>query len=214
MKLEHFPVGYFVLVEKKEKKEKLFFRICGFFRWREDAKKNNKDGRNGGLNFHNSGSHWNVVTYILLSILSLLVEFVLKVTIFSPELPLPCKKKQNVENTPWQKKSPASFWKWMIWRGLLKTIPLVVFDFTFYLALSVGEPMVMEDSEEDRFILEETLSIEGKGAKSASPSSAGRHVSTRASRQLTKSSADSAVQLDLVNGPAKRQSPPKPQLCK
>ena len=73
---------------------------------------------------------------------------------------------------------------------------------------------MMEDRDEDRFMLEETLSMEGNGAKSASPSSAGRQVSTRASRQLTKSSALSAVQFDLVKGPAKRQSPPNPQLCR
>jgi len=78
----------------------------------------------------------------------------------------------------------------------------------------VGDPSVMDDNDDDRFILEETLSIDGNGASSDSPSSAGRHVSTRASRQLTKSSALSAVQLDLVKGPAKRHSPPKPQLCR
>jgi hypothetical protein len=41
--------------------------------------------------------------------------------------------------------------------------------------------------------LDKTLNIEGYGANSSSPSSTGKQVSTMASKQLTKSSALSAV---------------------
>ena len=48
----------------------------------------------------------------------------------------------------------------------------------------------------------------------SSLSSQGKQVSTRASSALLNSSTFSALLLAFVNGPAKRHSPPKPQLCK
>ncbi len=59
---------------------------------------------------------------------------------------------------------------------------------------SVGEPKVKDDKEEDKLIAEETDNIDGYC--SSSPSSDGKHVSTIASKQLTNSSALSAVQFD------------------
>jgi len=76
----------------------------------------------------------------------------------------------------------------------------------------VGEPNVNDERDEDKFTADETESIEGYCSRS--PSSDGRHVSTMASKQFTNSSALSAVQLDLVNGPANLHNPPKPTDCK
>ena len=45
-------------------------------------------------------------------------------------------------------------------------------------------------------------------------SSLGNQVSTKASRQFINKSTFSALQLDLVKGPANLQSPPNPQLCR
>lgn len=60
--------------------------------------------------------------------------------------------------------------------------------------LSVGEPKVKDDKEDDKLIADETDNIDGYC--SSSPSSDGKHVSTIASKQLTNSSALSAVQFD------------------
>lgn len=99
-----------------------------------------------------------------------------------------------------------------------------------WLPLSVGEPSVR--------LLRLELKLYGFGdGGTAAFSSRGKHVSTIASKQLTNSSDDSPMRLywkgrlkqincsldweterkltlGLVNGPAKRQSPPKPQLCR
>ena len=48
----------------------------------------------------------------------------------------------------------------------------------------------------------------------SSISSTGRQVSTKASRALLNNSTFSALLFAFVNGPANRQSPPNPQLCK
>lgn len=64
------------------------------------------------------------------------------------------------------------------------------------LPLSVGDPSVRLDKEDERFMLDETLSIDGYWTMFCSPSSTGRHVSTIASRQLTNNSAPSTVQFD------------------
>jgi len=58
----------------------------------------------------------------------------------------------------------------------------------------VGEPKVSEDKDEDKLTADETDNIDGYCSRS--PSSDGRQVSTIASKQFTKSSALSAVQLD------------------
>ena len=81
----------------------------------------------------------------------------------------------------------------------------------------MGEARDMLVREEESLILELTAILEtdnmlGYWFSSWSVSSCGRHVSTRASRQLTKSSTFSALQFDLVKGPANLQRPPKPQL--
>lgn len=93
-----------------------------------------------------------------------------------------------------------------------------------YVPLSVGEPSVR--------LLRLELKWYGLGDGGTGVSSTGRHVSTIASRQLTNSSDDSPIMLycrelnqlalflfiknwfTFVNGPAKRQRPPKPQLCR
>lgn len=62
--------------------------------------------------------------------------------------------------------------------------------------LSVGDAKFSDESDEERLILEETDNMEGYWGMSPSHSSTGKQVSTIASRQLTKSSALSAVQLD------------------
>lgn len=97
--------------------------------------------------------------------------------------------------------------------------------------LSVGEPSVR--------LLKLELKWYGFGdGGTVVVSSTGKHVSTIASKQFTNNSDDSPIKLywktkmsasvgdmqsnfwnrtltlGLVNGPAKRQSPPKPQLCK
>ena len=82
---------------------------------------------------------------------------------------------------------------------------------------SVGEDIEILVREDDSLILEltailETDSILGYWLNSWSVSSEGRHVSTNASRQLTKSSTFSALQLDFVKKPANLQRPPKSQL--
>lgn len=61
--------------------------------------------------------------------------------------------------------------------------------------LSVGDPRVRLESEDDKFIFDETLNIDGYCASSISPSSPGKHVSTIASRQFTNNCALSAVAL-------------------
>ena len=83
--------------------------------------------------------------------------------------------------------------------------------------LSVGEASEMLVREEESLMLEltamlETDSMLGYWFSSWSFSSEGRQVSTRASRKLTNCSTFSALQFDLVKGPANLQRPPKPQL--
>lgn len=57
-------------------------------------------------------------------------------------------------------------------------------------SFSVGEPRVKLDIDDDKFMVEETLKVLGYWDKScSSPSSMGKHVSTIASKQFTKSSA-------------------------
>lgn len=53
----------------------------------------------------------------------------------------------------------------------------------------MGDPSVRLESEDDRFIFDETDSIEGYCAICWSPSSTGRQVSTMASKQFTNNSA-------------------------
>ena len=81
----------------------------------------------------------------------------------------------------------------------------------------MGEDKEMLVREEESLMLELTaieltLSMLGYCDSSLSVSSKGRQVSTRASRQLTKSSTFSALLFDFVKNPANRQRPPKPQL--
>lgn len=61
--------------------------------------------------------------------------------------------------------------------------------------MSVGEPRVRLERDDERFILDETDSMEGYCTSSISPSSPGKQVSTMASRQFTNNSALSAVAL-------------------
>ena len=75
--------------------------------------------------------------------------------------------------------------------------------------------MLVKEDESLMFELTAMLDTDnmlGYWFNSWSVSSWGRHVSTRASRQLTKSSTFSALQFDLVKGPANLQRPPNPQL--
>ena len=83
--------------------------------------------------------------------------------------------------------------------------------------LSVGEAREMLVREEESLMLEltamlETESMLGYWFSSWSFSSEGRQVSTSASRKLTNCSTFSALQFDLVKGPANLQRPPNPQL--
>lgn len=56
-------------------------------------------------------------------------------------------------------------------------------------SLSVGDPSVKLDIDDERFIVEDTLKVLGYSSSRTSPSSTGKHVSTIASKQLTNSSA-------------------------
>ena len=81
----------------------------------------------------------------------------------------------------------------------------------------MGEERDMLVREDDSLMLEltaieDTDNMLGYWLNSWSVSSNGRQVSTKASRQFTKSSTFSALQFDLVKNPANLHSPPKPQL--
>lgn len=79
-------------------------------------------------------------------------------------------------------------------------------------SLSVGEASVRLLMEEERLMAEAT--DRELGYWLSSPSSAGRLVSTMASRQLTNNSALSKLVWLVEKGPANLHSPPKPQVCR
>jgi len=76
---------------------------------------------------------------------------------------------------------------------------------------SVGDVMEIDVIDDDNFTFEEAENNDSY-VEPSSASSMGRHVSTRASSAFTNNSTFSALQFAFVKGPAKRQSPPKPQL--
>lgn len=70
--------------------------------------------------------------------------------------------------------------------------------------LSIGDPSGSEENEDETLLSAVVLVV-------MIGSSPGKQVSTNASRQLTNSSALSAVQFALVKGPANLHNPPNPQ---
>lgn len=80
---------------------------------------------------------------------------------------------------------------WLLEPCLMRAEPSLTSEqYSVVGSLSVGEPMLRLDMEEDKFMLEETLRVLGYWDMScSSPSSTGRQVSTIASRQFTNSSA-------------------------
>ena len=69
----------------------------------------------------------------------------------------------------------------------------------------MGEARDIEVKEEESLTFEDTDSKESY-VDTSSASSTGKHVSTNASRVLTKSVTFSALQLALVNGPVKEKN--------